>query len=282
MSIYTKFEPFVYLIGWSFHNRFYIGSRYGKNSHPSQLWTKYFTSSKSVKSFRIEYGEPDIIEIRKTFNSGEKAHDYEIKLLQRIRAVKDNKFLNLSDSKKLRSNGVAWNKGIPMPEEQKERQSQAMKGKPGPNKGIPRSEEVKEKIRIKRKEQIITDETKMKLSLLNSGENNPMFGKKHSAEALMKMCGHGHTGEDNGMFGKKHSPESKEKMRVAALNMSEETKEKMRISARIAAQNRAPMSEEIKEKLRKPKELVTCPHCQKTGGISVMMRWHFNNCKNVK
>ena len=34
----------------------------------------------------------------------------------------------------------------------------------------------------------------------------------------------------------------------------------------------------IKAKKRKPKEIVTCPHCNKTGGISAMMRFHFNNC----
>lgn len=28
--------------------------------------------------------------------------------------------------------------------------------------------------------------------------------------------------------------------------------------------------------------LVECPHCGKTGGETVMMRWHFNNCKFVK
>lgn len=28
--------------------------------------------------------------------------------------------------------------------------------------------------------------------------------------------------------------------------------------------------------------LVTCPHCEKTGGISSMKRWHMNNCKQRK
>lgn len=25
---------------------------------------------------------------------------------------------------------------------------------------------------------------------------------------------------------------------------------------------------------------VTCPHCSKQGGINIMKRWHFENCKN--
>jgi hypothetical protein len=25
---------------------------------------------------------------------------------------------------------------------------------------------------------------------------------------------------------------------------------------------------------------VTCPYCNKAGGLGIMHRWHFNNCKN--
>jgi DNA-directed RNA polymerase subunit M/transcription elongation factor TFIIS len=38
------------------------------------------------------------------------------------------------------------------------------------------------------------------------------------------------------------------------------------------------LSESTKKKMRKPKEVVTCPHCGKSGGISVMYRHHFDNC----
>jgi ssDNA-binding Zn-finger/Zn-ribbon topoisomerase 1 len=39
-----------------------------------------------------------------------------------------------------------------------------------------------------------------------------------------------------------------------------------------------PQAEHIKAKKRKPKEVVVCPHCGKSGGISAMYRHHFNNC----
>jgi hypothetical protein len=39
-----------------------------------------------------------------------------------------------------------------------------------------------------------------------------------------------------------------------------------------------PQSEEIKQKKRKSKPKVTCPHCDKIGGVSVMTRFHFSNC----
>jgi hypothetical protein len=38
-------------------------------------------------------------------------------------------------------------------------------------------------------------------------------------------------------------------------------------------------TEESIQKMCKPKEKVTCPHCNKIGGISQMKRWHYNNCK---
>jgi hypothetical protein len=32
---------------------------------------------------------------------------------------------------------------------------------------------------------------------------------------------------------------------------------------------------------RGPAELISCPHCGKTGGSNCMKRWHFDNCKQI-
>jgi hypothetical protein len=40
------------------------------------------------------------------------------------------------------------------------------------------------------------------------------------------------------------------------------------------------MSEQAKQKLRKPQPKTQCPHCLKIGGLPIMKRYHFNNCKN--
>ena len=40
------------------------------------------------------------------------------------------------------------------------------------------------------------------------------------------------------------------------------------------------MSEETKQKLRKPKQKIQCPYCNKIGGSSQMKRYHFENCKH--
>jgi hypothetical protein len=91
MNIYT---PYVYLIGWSNLDTYYIGARWANGCHPSDLWDTYFTSSTHVNAFREMYGDPDIIKIRKTFRTKKEAREYEEKLLIKIDAASHPKFLN--------------------------------------------------------------------------------------------------------------------------------------------------------------------------------------------
>lgn len=86
--------PYTYLLGWSNLNTFYYGVRYATNCNPSDLWTKYKTSSKYVKQVVSEHGEPDIIEIRKIFSDKRLAKKWEDIVLRRIGAVSNPKFLN--------------------------------------------------------------------------------------------------------------------------------------------------------------------------------------------
>jgi hypothetical protein len=98
MNIYT---PYTYLIGWSKHNKWYYGVRFAKDCHPSDLWNTYFTSSKKVRSFREEHGEPDIIQIRKQFFERDSACKWESKVLKRLRVINEEKWLNQTDNKSI-------------------------------------------------------------------------------------------------------------------------------------------------------------------------------------
>lgn len=89
---------YTYLIGWTQYQKWYYGVRYAKNSTPTDLWKSYFTSSKHVKTFRENYGEPDIIEVRKIFENPDLARKWESKVLRRIKAVSDERFLNQTDN----------------------------------------------------------------------------------------------------------------------------------------------------------------------------------------
>jgi hypothetical protein len=106
MSIYT--EPFTYLIGWTAHKKFYYGVRYKKGSDPSSLWTTYFTSSKHVQKFREEHGEPDLVEVRKTFEDTSSAREWEHKVLRRLNAPKRADFLNRSNARAVTTQGYKF------------------------------------------------------------------------------------------------------------------------------------------------------------------------------
>lgn len=91
---------YTYLIGWKHLNKWYYGSRYSKKLKipEEDLWKKYFTSSKTVKYFRMQFGEPDVIEIRKTFNDKRKALKWETKILIKFNVCSNNCWLNISDN----------------------------------------------------------------------------------------------------------------------------------------------------------------------------------------
>lgn len=190
MSIYI---PYTYLIGWSRHNKWYYGSetsRVNKIANPNNLWKTYFSSSVYVTEFRKIYGDPDIIEVRRTFLSSDDALIWEQKVLHRTNAVKSDKWLNRGNSgKTFSTTGLsAPNKGIPHKEETKYKISQA-------NTGKKHTEETKRKISLYGKGRAKSAEHKQKISLSHKGKKvkDPskcasygMLGKKLSPEAITK------------------------------------------------------------------------------------------------
>lgn len=89
---------YTYLIGWSDLGKMYYGVRYAANAKPSDLWETYFTSSKHVKAFREEHGEPDVIQVRKVFDNSDKARIWESKFLKKVNVLDNDKFLNKTDN----------------------------------------------------------------------------------------------------------------------------------------------------------------------------------------
>jgi hypothetical protein len=104
---------YTYCIGWTVNNVRYYGVRYAKNCNPSDLWISYFTSSKFVEIQREQYGEPDIIQIRKTFgNNPEKAKLWEDKVLRRLNVVDKDNWLNKTKNDSFKGTHFAWNDGL--------------------------------------------------------------------------------------------------------------------------------------------------------------------------
>lgn len=95
MSIHI---PYTYLIGWTSTDKYYYGVRFAKNCNPSELFIKYFTSSKHVKDYIKKHGKPDIIQIRKTFKEVKDAIQWENKVLRRMNLKENTKFLNATNN----------------------------------------------------------------------------------------------------------------------------------------------------------------------------------------
>lgn len=127
---------YTYLIGWSKHNKWYYGRRTAKNCHPTELWKKYFTSSKYVKEFRKINGEPDIIQIRKTFSDVKICSKWESRVLSRLDVQKNENWLNKKNgdekwdfSGKKISEKLLQKLRQPKTEEHRKKLSAAKKGK---------------------------------------------------------------------------------------------------------------------------------------------------------
>jgi hypothetical protein len=211
MSSKSIYIPYTYLIGWSDHNKWYYGVRFAVNCNPNDLWKTYFTSSNIVKRFREEYGEPDIIQIRKTFANKNDAILWESKVLERLFVVKSEKWLNKTNNKAFSDDVRFSMKGKTHTKETREKLSLRRLGKENPMYGLEVSEKHRKKISEGNKGKKRTLEQKQRYSESRMGKNNPMYGKKHPNHSSF-------SGENNGMYGKKHSIETKEKMRESQKN----------------------------------------------------------------
>lgn len=182
--------PYTYLIGWTAHNTWYYGVRWASKCDPSDLWTRYFTSSNYVSEKRAEWGEPDVIKIRKKFRLGVDARHWEERLLRRIKAVGSSKWLN-------KGNGGKEFRRPPLSEETRQRMSIMRKGIPS---GKVMSASEKEKLRASKLGVPRSAETKAKLRAAN-------LGKRLNADSIAKAAAKN--------TGKTRSEETKERMRLA-------------------------------------------------------------------
>lgn len=173
--------PFTYLVGWSKQQKFYYGVRHANGCHPDQLWTLYYTSSDRVKYFRKEYGEPDIIQIRKTFTKKEDAVKWEHKVLKKLNVLKEDKWLNMAVGNENRTFG-------PLKESHKESLSKSLRQY---NHKIPkaqrtkRSKEAGEAMWEKFKNDPVFAES---LREKRRSQVNPMQGKKQKRK-ICPTCG---------------------------------------------------------------------------------------------
>lgn len=153
------FIPFCYHLCWSPQNKHYYGVKYGQDSHPSVLWNPYKTSSNYVKQYIEEFGDPDIIEVRKTFIAWKEAVTWENKFLRKINAAFNEDWLNMSNG---------WHNG-------------------GSANNTGRKRTFSEEHRRKLAAWVRSEELRKTYSNNLRGESNPFFGKHHSNETKKKI-----------------------------------------------------------------------------------------------
>lgn len=244
--------PYVYRVTNKTTNQYYIGFRKANTTDPvSDLWCKYFTSSRFVKSLIKCHGVSDFTtEILFSFGDWKVCYWFEQVMIKRH--INDPLCLNKSfidpDSDR-----QIWSTSDTSPtSETLEKRSRSLRGKIPWNKGVPQTDEYKYKIRVGynarvesgipfKKRGPHTEEHKKQVSDKLKGRPSWNTGKtKETDERLQKMSDRMSNG-GHPMAGMK-------------------------------------MSEEYKQKRRHPKPRATCPHCGKEGGSNLMKRYHFDNC----
>lgn len=92
---------YTYLIGWSTLNKYYYGVRTSTKATLNDLWVSYFTSSKRVREIANINGPPDIIQIRKIFDTAQAAIAWEAKVLTKLKIHKkiSTKWINLTNNR---------------------------------------------------------------------------------------------------------------------------------------------------------------------------------------
>jgi len=220
--------PYVYRIGWTKLNTWYIGVRHSKTCHPNDLWITYFTSSKHVRKFRELNGEPDHIEILKEFDNKKDACEFEEQKLREFDVLNKDNWLNKSISGYFY--GEPFIKGKHHDEETKQKirekhlgrkQTEEHKRKRAEaRRGQKHSEESKQKMREKALGRKWSEEDKLKMSIARKGQSKP--------ESMKIKIGNFHRG-------KTLSEETRQKIRdtLVGRKLSEETKQKIREKARL-------------------------------------------------
>jgi len=233
------YKAYTYLLKFKQENKFYYGVRF-KNvklkRHPEDdFMIRYTTSSEQINDLIKEYGIDSFEwEIRKTFDTVEKAVLWETKVLRRAKV--------LAHQETWYNANIAGHK-ITTPKGRKRISER--------HTGVPKSQDQKEKIRLsnigKNKGRKHTEEHRQKNSEAHKGEKNSMYGpcSKERAANISK-ANKGKKAWNEGYV--ETRPEVLEKIKQAALNRKPQTKEQREKQAqKTRGKKRTP---EQKERIR--------------------------------
>lgn len=137
-----------------------------------------------------------------------------------------------------------------------------------------------------------SEESKKLMSESKKGEKNKRYGKKHTKESRKKMSvkltGRKLSLEHKNKISKLHKGkiilnETRRKLSKSHQGMKKpwvSEHNKSDFMRKVASCKKSGTSEKMMgNKNHQNNDIVCCPHCSKTGGRTIMMRWHFDKCK---
>lgn len=210
--------PFTYCLTHKPTKRRYYGVRFKKGCKPSDLWNKYFSSSKTVKILIEKYGINSFeYEVRKTFTNKKDAIEWEHTVLRRLKVTNKGEWINANVGKASPANGRRYS------EQTRLKMSRSQTGEKNGFFGKTHTTEARERISKGNTGKTHSVEVRQHLSKLKKGK--PFSGyNSNTPEAIAKRA------KTN--TGKTRTAEQKERMRLSHLGKkaSKETKMKMRIA----------------------------------------------------
>lgn len=234
MNIYT---PYVYLIGWSELDKWYYGVRHAKGCHPNDFWVKYFTSSFDVQLLRKQFGNPDIIQIRRVFKTAKDALAWETKVLRRMNVSLSERWINNRENRwPLKNEETIKNVG--------QKLSQKFKGRKAITDGVNTRYINLDNLTSytlpegwqwgKPKSGPMSDKQKHNISQSRKGQRGTFSGKKHSDETKSKMS--------DSKKGRKRGPmsdEHKQKISSSRIGKSPSNETRRKISMTLKNRNQS-------------------------------------------
>jgi hypothetical protein len=164
-----KYTPYTYRITFIPTGQHYYGSKTARGCHPDTFWKDYFTSSKIVDDLIEIHGKDSFsYEIRKTFNSKRPTLRWEKKVLTKLNVANNNNWLNQKIS--VFDNFIEDPMWVNHPLLNKDKLIEKNKLECFLKLGYI----------IGRCNNYMTEEWHQNRSIQNTGENNPMFGKKRA------------------------------------------------------------------------------------------------------
>lgn len=166
--------PYTYYIFHKPTNQHYYGARWAKNSDPSDFWKTYFTSCREVKCLIEKYGvESFNVQIRRVFNTGEEARQWEHRVLKRLKVSKRKDWINKTNGQPPVCNFSRMGQGLGRKLSNKHKES-ISKGNSGKLKGKSQSIEHRQKAANTRLGSKRSKETRSLMSQRNR-ERAPVF-----------------------------------------------------------------------------------------------------------